>query len=303
MLEIVLNLLAFYLILALGAYLRRYLNPGLQKQSGVFLVRYALPMVFFISALRIHDHGLLSVSLLSLLSSLLVFGSIAVLRRGDPDGIALGTMSSWSNNAFLGIPLASILFGSRGTEIASLWASGSITFFSLVSAIFFTEGSGGHQGWLLAFLRKIIFPPYIPAFLAGFALSQFGFVPSPVLSSILWFASQAIFVLSVLYVGSCLKLQGDIFRSKLILHALLFKHALFPLLAGFLLFLDAAVLGSFSEADYPAILFMSVMPVAINVVILFQGRAELQSQAAFSVTVSTLITILMSVAFLAYKVA
>lgn len=287
----------FYLLLGLGMYLRRYYSAAVQKKIGAFLVGYALPFIFFASALSIKDLALITVAGLSFLLSMLIFGLVIAVKAGGDDSVALGTMSAWANNAFIGMPLAAILFGARGLEIATLWATGSITFFAIVSSLMTGATPATSRGKHM-FLRKIFLPPYIPAFLFGYFLNRHELVPAGYVFDVLSFLKVIIFALSIMYVGACLQLKREVIQFRLIRSALFFKHLISPLLLFVILAIDSSVSGIFSAADHHALFLMAIMPIAINAVVLFQERAHLQAQAALCVTVSTFITAALASIFL-----
>jgi predicted permease len=288
---------AFYGLLILGAVIKTKTPVHHLDRVGSYLVNYALPFVFFSAAIRIEDTSLFPVAGLSFISSLIIFGFIVLFKIGGKERIPLGTMSSWSNNAFLGMPLASLLFGKHGLEIASLWAAGSITFFALLNGLILgMEGNVNNgQARFRGVLRRFFFPPYIPAVMAGYLLGMNGFFRDEISLRISELLSIAIFSLSTIYVGCRLKVIREILESRIIKMALLFKHVAFPILVMLLLFLDVVFAGLFSSRDYKIIMTMTIMPVAINVVILFKENNFLQSQAALCVSISTLITAIISI--------
>jgi predicted permease len=288
----------FYGFLALGMFARGYIPADLQKKTGRLLVNYALPYIFFMAALHLKDSTLFSVTALAFASSLFIFSLAAAAGESKSEARALGTMSAWANNAFIGMPLAFTLFGARGLEVASLWAAGSITFFALVSSTISapTNGQATNKAWLFA--RKIFSPPYIPAFALGYALNRNGLVPTGYLGDALSFSKTAIFIISILYVGSCLELKSEMMKSRLIKSALFFKHLVYPLLVFVLLTFDRYVTHIFLDTDHNVLMLMGTMPIAINAVVLFQEKAHLRAQAAFCVTVSTLITAVMAAGFI-----
>ena len=195
--------------------------------------------------------------------------------------------SSYSNNGFMGVPLAQGLFGSIGV----FYAVASMIGFNVMS---WTQGIGIFQGqhnrgnWR-AQLKKILLNPNIIAIIIGLVMFTTSHRLPHTVASFINYASPAFTPLSMIIIGSNLanlKLS-NIKLPRVLWVSLALRNLIFPIIGIFIL----AVLKITGIPLYTTVIF-SACPVA-GLVVLFTLQAGGDAKpATILMSVSTVLSLL-----------
>ncbi|MGQ5709023.1 AEC family transporter [Lactobacillus sp. PSON] len=195
--------------------------------------------------------------------------------------------SIYSNNGFMGVPLAQALFGSTGV----FYSVASLIGFNVMS---WTQGismfkKSTHPLSHLEKLKKIILNPNILAILAGLIIFIFSIKLPAILSSFLNYGSQAFTPISMIVIGSNLvglKLK-DIKLTGSLTVALLLRNFIFPLVNLMILW----VIGIHGIPMVTTVL-LAACPVA-GLVVLFTLQAKGNTKpAVILMSISTILSLI-----------
>ncbi|TLM68901.1 MAG: AEC family transporter [Deltaproteobacteria bacterium] len=243
--EIVNIVLPVFIVIALGALLRRIalLDTGFLQQTNRLVYYVCLPALLFYEIGRAdflaNFNGRLVVgSILAVTVTFLVSYAYTVVRRYPPAARGVFSQGAFRGNiAYVGLAIVFNALGQAGLTRAGILMGFIVPFLNLYAIIALTwphrDGSAG-QGWGLL-LRRVAFNPLILASFAGIAWS-FLALPMPLLlERSLRITTGMALPLALLAIGggfSLERLRGDLFTAALAAGA---KLVWMPLLAAAIL--------------------------------------------------------------------
>ena len=195
--------------------------------------------------------------------------------------------SIYSNNGFMGVPLAQALFGNFGV----FYSVASLIGFNVMS---WTQGvsmfkQSDQQLSYLEKIKKIILNPNILAIIAGLIVFIFSIKLPTIVSSFLNYGSQAFTPISMIVIGSNLvgiKLK-DVKLTGPLTIALLLRNFIFPLINLFILWL----LGIRGVPMVTTVLLASCPAAGLVVLFTLQAKGNTKP-AVILMSVSTILSLI-----------
>lgn len=266
----------------------------IDPQAIARLVIYAIAPVIFFNAAYSIDLNLETLSLPFIYTGLLFFMLIIgkqiapFLITGKKEINLFSVTIGSKNSGYMGIPIAVLLFPPELTNIYILMIAGGIfnevliNYYVLARSHFSIEES----------IRKILSMPLLYAVLLGFIANSFN-VDLPE------FAKESIDLLKGSYVVlgmgilglSVAKIKNLKIDFKSVTGVLVMHILIWPALIFILIIVDQSFLHFLSEDIYPALLLVSIMPVAANVVAYATELNVNPEEATSFVLISTLISL------------
>lgn len=214
MLEILSLTLPIYLLMALGfgAVRTGWVSPGQVTALGQVVLKLCLPALIFTAVLRSGDSGALNGGFMAayLGASLLVLvvgARVVRLAFGQPPALSwiLGLGMANANSAFMGYPVAALVFGPGVAGTVLAWAMIVENMVLIPAAMVLADGAGGRRGSPLRTLARVALGlaanPLVWGIVAALALLAAGLhPPEPV--------SRALAMLSAVAPGAALLVVG-----------------------------------------------------------------------------------------------
>lgn len=290
------QIIIIFALMVLGALIRE--SGFLHAQSINDITNIALyflsPMVILrafeqhFSATRFKTFAKLTLAIFLAYLITIIIAQVVFHRVSDRNLHSIVMYSSiYSNNGFMGIPLAQALLGSTGV----FYGAASMIGFNVMSwthGIGLFRSSSNKRSWTQK-LRQILLNPNIIAIIVGLLMFVFSFHLPAVVSSFLKYGGQAFTPISMIIIGSNLvnlKLS-DIKPNGYLTTALLFRNIVFPLINLVLLW----AMGIHGIPLFTTVI-LAACPVA-GLVVLFTLQANGDTRPAVMVmSVSTILSLI-----------
>ena len=222
------------LIITLGWALRaRRLLPDAFWSPAEWLSYYVLLPALFVHGLATADLGSLPVGRIFavlVLSVLLTAAAVVAARRAfpvDDAGFTSVFQGAIRFNNYVGIMLATGLYGAEGTALAAVANAAIVPTVNILSVLVFSR-YGSARPTPLGVVRQVATNPLVLACTIGGALQATGIGLDPALAGTLKSLGQAALAMGLLCVGAALDLRAVRGDLGPILSASVFKFAVLP---------------------------------------------------------------------------
>lgn len=234
---------------------------------------------------RLQSLGLVLLGILLTYGLMVLITNLAFKRVADPNLQRIMRFGAvYSNAGFMGVPLASALFGNTGVffAVASL-AAFNIFCWTHGIALFTPRKQGTPINW-----RQILLNPNIVAIVVGLAIFVSGVHLPNLLNHTIIYVSSINTPLSMIVIGNSLaavKFNRQAFNSRL-WWPLLCRNLLFPVI-------DIVILRAFGISGIPlyTTVLMAACPVAGNVVLFTLKAHGDTSPAVTLMSISTIFSV------------
>lgn len=289
--SIFLKLMPLYLYIILGFIAGKTINTN-RDTVGKFMFYLINPLIILNGVLSVKLTGsILSLPVISfcLSSCICLLFFFSFKRLWNDNSLNLMAFSAGTGNTgYFGIPLALLLFDDVGEGIYILALLG-ITFYEN-SIGFYVLAKGTHPA--RECLRKLVTLPAAYAFFGGLFLNWLGTPIPHVFTEFMGHIKGTYTVLGMLIIGlgiagmRHMKLDFAFVATTFFAKFVVWPLAIFGLIA-----FEAAFIGSFSDQIRKALILMSIVPMAVNTVILASIMKSDPEKAATAVVISTIFAI------------
>lgn len=265
-LSLLIKVIPLYVNLALGFVAGKWL--GVDRQSVAILMMYIIsPVVFFVGISQMAlTPVLLAVPLLGYLVAVAValptFWLSKRLYSDDRPNI-IAVAAGTGNTGYFGLPIAMMLFDTQTVGIYLMLVVGITLYESSIG--FYITAKGQHTAE--ESLRKTLRLPTLYALIGGAAVSLIGLQLPQTFIEFSQYFKGVYAVLGMMMIGLGLsgmkRLEIDWGFIGILFAA---RFIVWPLLAVGFVTADGAALGLYSEAVHKALILISFMPLAANVV-------------------------------------
>lgn len=246
------------------------------------------PIIIFNGVLNVKlDASVLSLPLLTFaLGSgiCLLFYKISKRLWDDSSKNLMAFSAGSGNTGYFGLPIALLLFNDEGEGIYILAILGITLYENTVG--FYMLAKGTHQ--VAECLRKLIKLPSIYAFFGGLLLNAWGVSIPEVFVDFMGHIKGTYTVLGMMIIGLGLSgLRNYQMDTVFIGMTFLAKFIIWPLAILIIIALDTTFFGIYTHSIHNALILLSIVPLAVNTVIvasLFKCHPE---KAATAVLLST----------------
>ncbi len=282
------KMLPLYMNIGLGYIAGKALDAS--RDTVARIMFYIInPLIVFNGVLNVKlTPGILTLPVLSFLISAclcLLFFRLSKNMWSDASRNLVAFSAGSGNTGYFGIPLALILFSNEGEGVYILSLMGITLYENTLG--FYILARGTHPAWEC--LVKLIKLPSIYAFFGGLFLN-YSQVPLPeVFIDFMTHIKGTYTVLGMMIIGlgisslTHFKLDG-----KFIGMTFLAKFLVWPALVLFLIYLDKNYFGFYGLLAHNALILMSIVPLAVNTVIMASILKSQPEKAAAAVILSTL---------------
>ena len=301
--------LPIVIMVAVGYIIKRLglIDENIAKGVNKIVFRLLLPCTLFLNVYSINDASDISPGyiLFSVIASIAVF-VITILCSGlitkKRDEVAVIVQASFrSNYALIGIPLATSLFGSEGSMIATVLSAFSIPIFNILAVICLTMFGGQGKPDVKKIFLGIAKNPLILSILLGFVCVgvralftvsgvEWRLTDLTPLYSAMSQLSKASTPVALLALGAQFEFSAVSAMKKQIIIGTAIRTVIVPLAA-----LTAAYfMGCFSGAHFAAFVALFATPVAVSSVPMTQemgGNTTLAGQLVVWTTLVSAFTI------------
>lgn len=291
---LVLKLLPLYINILLGYVAGKYLHA--QRDTISKILFYIIsPLVIFSSVLRTE----LSTSILSLPFLIfticsficLLFYSIARRIWNDSTVNILAFAAGTGNTGYFGLPLAILLLSEQGEGIFILGMFGFILFETTMGFYICAKGTHSKQ----EVFRRLIRLPQIYAFMLGILFNLWHIIIPPVFNDYLVSIKGTFAILGMMIIGLSIANMTDFKLDKKFLSlAFLAKFVVWPLTVLLVIFTDHFFCQFYNDIEHQALILLSIVPLAVNTVVMSTVLNVQPAKAATAVLFSTLFAILYS---------
>ncbi len=296
MLAIVAAILPVFLLIFLGALMRRRGFPGEGFWAPAERLSYTLLFpALIVKTLATADLAGLRVlpMTLALLATLLGIAGLLVLARPvlriDGPGLTSLIQGATRMNAFICLAVASALWGSAGVTVGAIAVAVFVPTVNVIGVLALAHYGSARQPGVLGLVGSLARNPLILAALAGIALNGASIGLPPVVAPVVQILGRAALPVGLLSVGAALDLGAAWQRAPLIAQNTALKLLGVPLLG-------AGVLHLFGVEGLTAgvaILFLA-SPTAVSSYILARqhgGDASLMAGIVTAQTAASLVTL------------
>lgn len=276
-----------------------YMNIGLgyvaSKALGTTRDSIARIMFFIINPLIIFN-GVLNVKIsaavlflpvltFSICSSLcLIFYKLGKGYWDDSSRNLMAFSAGSGNTGYFGLPLALLIFNNEAEGVYVLALLGIVLYENSVG--YYILAKGKHPSSECA--RKVLRLPAIYAFMGGLFLNLTGIGIPPVFSQFIDHIKGTFTVMGMMIIGLGLaNLEHFKFDRKFIQLTFLAKFLIWPALIFCLNTLDSSFFGFYDSVTHKALFLVSIVPMAVNTVIIATILETQPEKAATAVVLST----------------
>jgi len=287
-LALFIKLLPLYITVALGWIAGRYLQVSGKHIAGMMLYIVTPSVVFAgVMAAPLSTEVILLPFLVFGFCTLMALLHMVPARKLLTDGsasvipLSVGT----GNTGYFGIPVALLLFGEQGLALYIVCMLGTTLFENSVG--FYLAARGKYS--IRDALARVARLPSVYAFILAVLLNLSGLsIPDPFVP-LFDNLRGAYSILGMMIIGmSILSFRGLAGNPVFTGLAFFGKFVSWPLLALAFWWLDANLLGIYSEAVHQAIFLISITPIAANTVVIATLLDASPRQAAGTTLLSTL---------------
>lgn len=291
-LSILLKLLPLYINILLGYIAGKVLFAQRDTVSKILFYVIA-PIVFFTSVMRTDltpsnlSLPILTFFLCSAISA--VFYTASQKVWNDSTKNVLGFSAGTGNASYFGLPLAILLFNEQG-EGSFILAIFGFTIFE-ASTGFYVLAQGIHSKQEC--LSKLLRLPQIYAFGLGVLFNLWNIKIPLIFDDYIISIKGTFAVLGMMVIGLAIAAMPDFKIDKKFLGlTFLAKFVIWPLVIFLILFIDRSFCGFYNDVEREALILTSIVPLAVNTVVLASILDVQPSKAASAVLLSTLFALL-----------
>jgi predicted permease len=287
-----LKVLPLYLNILLG-----YIAGKLLKANRETIARIMLfivnPLVIFNGVVHTHlDASVLILPVFTFtISSCLClwFYKISCRIWNDSTCNLVAFSAGSGNTGYFGIPLALLLFNNQAEGLYIMALLGVTFYENTLGYYIFVR----HTHSAMECLYQLIKLPALYAFLAGLVVNVMDIPDLEVFSDFIGHVKGTYTVLGMMIIGMGLSsLTSFKIDFKFIGMTFLAKFVLWPLIIITLINVDIYFFGFFNEIIYNALMLISIVPLAANMVILATLQKSYPEKAACAVLISTLFALI-----------
>ncbi len=291
---LILKLLPLYINILLGFVAGRYLSA--QRDTVSKILFYIIsPLVIFSSVLRTElTPSILSLPFLTfvLCSSIsLLFYTLAKRVWNDSTANILAFTAGTGNTGYFGLPLAILLLTEQGEGIFILGLFGFILYETTAGFYICAKGSHSKQ----EVFRRLIRLPQIYAFMMGILFNLWCITIPPVFDDYLISIKGTFAILGMMIIGLSISNMSD-FRidRPFITLSFLAKFVVWPLAIMLVILSDHFLFNFYNDLEHQALILLSIVPLAVNTVVMASLLNVQPAKAASAVLLSTLFAIIYS---------
>lgn len=279
------------LLMGLGYFAGKRFNADGKTLADIVIFLIS-PVVMFgaVARLPLEPKYFVLPAILLVLAATVTFATAAILKPWNKDRIAnlIGMSSATANTGYFGLPIILAMFDQERAGLYLL-----ITFALTINESVFAYyvGARGHHT-MHESLFKVLKLPTLYALILGLAFNASG-LPMPDIFNTYWqkFAG-AWTIIGMMLIGVALS-KYELRLNWLLLGSLTFtKFVLWPAIILGLIAIDRNATHLFDDTVYTMLLVISSVPVAANVVAFATQLNIRPGEAALSVLISTLISVL-----------
>lgn len=284
---LVLKLLPLYFSILLGYLAGKYLNA--QRETISKLLFYIIqPLVIFSSVLNTHlSPSILSLPILTFfICSCIAFFFYFLAGKvwKDTTQNIMAFTAGTGNTGYFGLTLAIMLLSEQGEGIFVLSMFGFILYETTVG--FYLAAKGTHSREEV--FRRLLRLPQIYAFTIGILLNFATLRIPEVFDDYVISLKGSFGILGMMIIGLTLS-QMKNFRldRQFIGMTILSKFVAWPIVVMAIILLDYFILGFYGTLEYQALILLSIVPLAVNTVVIASLLDVQPSKAASAVLIST----------------
>lgn len=285
---LVLKLLPLYLNILLGFLAGKYLQA--QRETVSKILFYIIqPLVIFTSVLKTN----LSASVLSLpFLTFLICTSIAIffyyLSKKIWKDTTVNIMSFTAgsgNTGYFGLTLAILLLNQQGEGIYVLGMLGFILYETTIGFYICAKGTHSKE----EVFRRLLRLPQIYAFFLGLLFNSWNIRVPVVFDDYVMSLKGSFAILGMMIIGLTIStMKGFKLDKQFIGMTFLAKFVVWPLVIMFVITLDYFIFGFYSTAEHQALILLSIIPLAVNTVVMATLLDVQPAKAASAVLLSTI---------------
>lgn len=289
---LIVKILPLYALISLGYIAGKFLNANRETVANLLFYIIA-PLIIFNGVIntRIDTSVLLLPVVTFCISTFLclVFyaGSLKIWK--DSSRNLLGFSAGTGNTGYFGLPLALLLFNDQGEGVYIMALLGMSLYENSIGYYILAKGTHTARECLIK-LTKL---PALYAFGFGLLLNLLHIkMPSPFVEFI-GYMKGAYTVLGMMVIGLGLaSLQHFKVDFRFLGMSFLAKFVAWPIITLIIIYLDNNYFGFFGRSIYNALILISIVPLAVNTVILASVFKSQPEKAAMSVVLSILFALL-----------
>lgn len=285
---LVVKLIPLYISILLGYLAGKWLDASRDTIAKIIFFIIA-PIVIFSGIVNTHiDLSILSLPLFTFAIASII--SIAFYKMGkifwsDSTRNILAFTAGNGNTGFFGLSVALALFSKQAEGIYIMCLLG-ITLFENTLGFYLTAKV---QNSAEECLKKVLRLPSIYAFLAALFVNQSGFQMPDMMVHFIDDIRGTYTILGMMIIGLGLaSLKSFKLDFKFISLAFLAKFLVWPIIILSLLYLDDTYFGFYDNAMHQALILISIVPLAVNTVVIATILNIHPDKAASAVLISTL---------------
>lgn len=282
------KIIPLYMNIALGFIAGKVLDINRESIARImfFLIN---PIIIFNGVMNVNlDWSVLSLPVLTFIisSSLCLFFFKATEEVWTDSSRNLMAFSAGSGNTgYFGLPIALLLFNDEGEGIYILALLGITLYENSVGYYIVAHGTTTRAECV----KKTLKLPAIYAFLLALVLNYWGFELSPIIMEFIGHIKGTYTVLGMMIVGLGLAgLTHFKMDAKFIGLTFFAKFMVWPALIIFITGFDSWLFGIYSPMTRQALILLSIVPLAVNMVIVATLMKSQPEKAATAVLISTL---------------
>lgn len=287
-----LKLIPLYLNIGLGYVASKAL--GTTRDSIARLMFFIInPLIIFSGVLNVKlNAGVLFLPILTFVicSSLcLIFFKLGKGWWHDSSRNLMAFSAGSGNTGYFGLPLALLIFNREAEGVYVLALLGIVLYENSVG--YYILAKGTYPASECA--RKILYLPALYAFASGLCLNLSGFKEPEVFVSFMGHIKGTFTVLGMMIIGLGLaNLEHFKFDRKFMELTFIAKFLIWPLLILTLNALDTSYFGIYDETTHKALVLISIVPMAVNTVIVSTLLNSQPEKAASAVLLSTIFALI-----------
>lgn len=302
---LVFKLLPLYLNILLGYIAGRKLEASRDTIANIMFYMIN-PLIVFYGVLHTQlDPSIMTVPLLTYVMSCLICLLFYFLSRKiwtDSSKNIMAFSAGSGMTGYFGVPLAMMIFDSQTEGIYIMALLGVTLYENSLGYFISAKGVCTTRECML----KLVQLPAIYAFAAGLTLNYFQFRSPELLSEFFGHIKGVYVVLGMMIIGLGLNgLKSFKIDVKFISMTFIAKFLVWPLLTFLIIYLDSTFFELYTPSIYNALILLSIVPLAANMVVISSLMKSDPEKAAFTVLISMLFALfyvpLMTILFITHN--
>ena len=285
---LILKLLPLYINILLGYLAGKYLQA--QRETVSKILFYIIqPLVILTSVLKTNlTPSILSLPILTFLISTsiaLLFYNLSKRIWTDSTKNIMAFTAGSGNTGYFGLTLAIMLLSQQGEGIYVLSMFGFILYETTVGFYLCAKGTHSKE----EVFRRLLRLPQIYAFCLGILLNMSGVKIPSIFDDYVMSLKGTFAILGMMIIGLTLSfMKGFKLDKQFIGMTFLSKFVVWPLVVMFVILVDYFILGFYGKDEHQALILLSIVPLAVNTVVMATLLDVQPSKAASAVLLSTL---------------